>query len=237
MKLYAVWYGKDFKYGTRGSVYKDCQNPDEILDEFVFLYYIAEVGDTLIYIDTGFRDKALAEKMGITLFEVGHEIKQVFGGKRAKIVMLTHTHWDHVNNLDLYQDAEIIVSDLAYSTMLNYVNVSDKVKNMNWNKFTKVTKELDVENFFRFVVIGGHTPDSAIIKFQVGNKNYVITGDECYLCDNLTKELPVGSYVSSEKNKVFIHEMRKEGRIPFTFHDKSILENGKKITEHIIQVL
>lgn len=237
MKLYAVWYGKDYKYGTRGSVYKDCENPDEVLDDFVFLYYIAEVENNLIYIDTGFRDKALAEKMGITLFEVEQEIQQVFLGKRPRVVMLTHTHWDHINNLDQYQDAEIIVSELAYATMLNYVNVSEKVKNMDWSKCTKVTRELEVAKFFRFVVIGGHTPDSAIIKFQVGNKNYVITGDECYFCDNLTKERLVGTYVSSKKNRAFIQEMRKEGRIPFTFHDKSILDKGKKITEHIVQVL
>lgn len=237
MKLYAICYGKGFKYGTKGSVFKDCDNPNEILENFVFLYYIAEVGNKLIYIDTGFRDKVLAEKMGITLLHVGEEIQQVFGRRKPDIVLITHAHWDHINNLDMYQDAEIIISKQSFSTILEYIHISDLVKKMDWDSFTTVENQCDIEGTFRFEVIGGHTPDSSIITFQANDKKYVITGDECYVCENLTNQIGIGIYFDSGKNDTFIRRMKKEDRIPLTFHDSGVLERGKGITEHIVQVI
>ena len=57
MKLYVIRYGKQFKYGTLGTVFCNAENPNEQIEDFSFLYYLAEHNGAYLLFDTGFRDE------------------------------------------------------------------------------------------------------------------------------------------------------------------------------------
>ena len=119
MRLYAIRYASDFKYGTYGTVYRDAENPNEAIEEFAFLYYLAEYNGKYTLIDTGFRDEKLALDMGVTLLDVEKEILSVFGKvPQINKVILTHNHWDHVNNLDLYRDISVVMAGATYQSIM-----------------------------------------------------------------------------------------------------------------------
>ncbi len=42
MKLYAIRYAENFKYGTYDSVYRNIAEKGKWIEKFAFLYYLAE---------------------------------------------------------------------------------------------------------------------------------------------------------------------------------------------------
>ena len=127
MRLYAIRYAENFKYGTYDSVYRDIEEKGKKIEKFAFLYYLAEHEGKYTLIDTGFRDKTLATNMGVTLLDVEQELLNVFG-KIPQIhkVILTHSHWDHVNNLDLYQGASVVLSQETYNSIMQEGEIAVK---------------------------------------------------------------------------------------------------------------
>lgn len=237
MRLYAIRFAENFKYGTYDSVYRNIEENGKRIEKFAFLYYVAEYEGKYTLIDTGFRDKTLATNMGVTLLDVEQELLNVFG-KMPQIhkVILTHSHWDHVNNLDLYQGASVVMSQATYNSIMQEGEIA--VKNaLHKCSITLVDDEIWIDDIFYFRVIGGHTLDSSVIYFEVNEKRYVITGDECYLCDNAVKNKPIGISVDAKKNEEFIDKIYREKWIPLPFHDEKIMNQYRKLSANIVQVI
>lgn len=239
MKLYAIRFAKGFRYGTKETVFCSQKGNREQIPDFSFFYYLMEFDEKHFLIDTGFRDEQLAAEMGVTLLSPEEEIRQVFGSfPEIDTIFLTHSHWDHIGNIDRYPNAKLILSKQTYEEVMS--EGSDLVKNRL--KETKAPLSLveETECFydtFTFEVIGGHTEDSSVLYFRIGEEMYCITGDECYLCDNMECNLPIGICFCSEKNKAFIQKAHAEGWIPLPFHDAGILEKYDRLTENIVRIL
>ena len=236
MKLYAIRYAKEFIYGTKGTVFRDAENGTDKVENFSFFYYLMELGGRTHLVDTGFRDGSLAAEMGVTLLSVEEELEQVFGRDLSiDTIMITHSHWDHINNLDLYKPQKIIMAEEAYRMAMEE-GTEDVKRSLSIAELTLIKKELLVADRFLFRVIGGHTPDSSVIFFEEMGKKYVITGDECYLQDNIYKNIPIGICVDPKKNEEFIHFCHERDYIPLPFHDGGILEKYEKMSEHIVRI-
>lgn len=237
MKLYAVRYGKQFKYGTRGTVFRGDGHPDEPIEEFSFFYYLAEYNGTYVLFDTGFRDKALAADMGVILLPAEKEIEQVFGRMPdISTIILTHSHWDHADNLDLYPEAEVIMAAKTKEILLESGTKPVKQR-LSGPGITTVEAGCVVLEKFRFRVTGGHTPDSSVVFFEESGTEYVITGDECYLCDNLTKNIPIGISADAARNEEFIRRAHEKGLVPLPFHDVSVLTKYPRLSENIAEII
>ncbi len=237
MKLYAIRYGEGFKYGVMGTVYQNAPCPNQVIKDFPFLFYLAEYDGKVVLIDTGFRNEELAKALGITLFPVEKEIEKVFGRMpHPGQIIITHSHWDHINNIDLYPDVPILMARSAYENAMESGEESVK-RCLREGEVTLVDTEIDIDAVFRFQVIGGHTIDSSVLFFEESGTKYVITGDECYHCDNVRRNIPIGISESVEKNAVFIDKMDREGRIPLPFHDARVMTGYHKLSSNIVQVI
>lgn len=237
MKLYAIRYGKGFRYGTMGTVYQNASCPNQVIEDFPFLFYLAEYDGKVVMIDTGFRNEQLAKTMGVTLLPVEKEVKKVFGEiPLPGQIVITHSHWDHINNLDLYPGVPIFMARAAYENALE--NGEESVKKcLCEGEVTLVDMEKEMDDTFRFEVIGGHTSDSSVLFFEESGTKYVITGDECYHCDNVRRNIPIGICENAEKNAAFIDEMHREGRIPLPFHDACIMKEYLKLSPNIVRII
>ena len=212
MKLYGIRFAKGFKYGTRETVFRTEKGNRELIPDFPFFYYLAEYEGLHIMIDTGFRDERLAADMGVALLPIESEIRQVFGiFPKIDVIFLTHSHWDHTGNIDLYPEAKTQIS--------------------------LVEERECFYDFFHFEVIGGHAPDSSVLCFQADQDTYCITGDECYLCDNMERNIAIGICSCKEKNERFIRKAYERGWIPLPFHDAEILDKYDRLTENIVRIV
>lgn len=238
MRLYAIRFAKGFKYGTKESVFRTRKGNGELIPDFSFFYYLAEYGGKHFLIDTGFRDERLAADMGVTLLSTDEEIRQVFGSfLEIDTIFLTHSHWDHINNIDLYPNAGLIMSKLTYEQAMAEGNASVKERLRKTKAPISLVEERECfYDIFHFEVIGGHTPDSSVLSFRRGNDTYCITGDECYLCENMEQNIPIGIHFCAEKNELFIQKAHTEGWIPLPFHDAGILDKYHRLTENIVRI-
>lgn len=238
MTLYGVRFAKGFQYGTMESVFCTQKGNHELIPDFSFFYYLAEYEGKHFLIDTGFRDERLAADMGVVLLQIEREIKQVFGSlPEIAAIFLTHSHWDHINNIDLYPNARLIMSKQTYEQAVaeGTAAVRDRLIGTK-AQISLVEKKEYFYDRFHFEVIGGHTADSSIVSFRIKDDTYCITGDECYLCDNMEHNIPIGISVCREKNERFMQRAYTEGWIPLPFHDADILERYDRLTENIVRI-
>lgn len=239
MRLYGIRFAKGFRYGTMETVFCTQKGNHERISDFSFFYYLAEADGKYFLIDTGFRDERLAAEMGVVLLPIEEEIRKVFGSfPEIDAIFLTHSHWDHINNIDLYPNVRLIMSKQTYDQAVSEgtAAVRDRLQKTKADVSLVKERECFYDKFY-FKVIGGHTPDSSVLYFQTDNDTYCITGDECYLCDNMEQNIPIGISFCKEKNERFIREANAEEWIPLPFHDASVLERYERLTENIVRIL
>lgn len=237
MKLYGIRFGENFKYGTNGSVFLHAAQPDKLIKNFSFFFYLAQHEDKNILIDTGFHDTKLADTMGVKLLPIEQEMQNVFGSTLTiDTIILTHSHWDHIGNIPAFPNADIFLSDKTFDSIMQNGTEHEKNRLLCSNVHT-VKLPHRIYDTFELVYIGGHTEDSCAILFADGEQNYAITGDECYLCENAERELPIGISVSQEKNRAFLRKLKEEARTPLPFHDGGLLTKYKQLSENIIEII
>lgn len=238
LELYAIRFAKHFKYGTRNTVFLKCDRPNECVEEFEFFYYMAVRNGKYIMFDVGFREKEFAESMDITILPVEEEIQRIWGNDlKIDTVVLTHSHWDHVNNLDLYPNANIIVSEEGYNAIFEECKLPSVLQILTKGNVTQVRNQRRIDDYFLFEVIGGHSRGSSVIRFTEKGCEYVLTGDECYSCDNILHNIPIGIYADTKKNQQFIQQAHNERWIPLPCHDGRIMEQYERITENIVRII
>lgn len=237
MQLYAIRFGENFKYATKETILKNTSNPQEVVSDFPFLFYVAKNEGKTILFDVGFRDEELAQNMGITLFDVRKELEEINSTpSEVDVVVITHSHWDHIRNLDLYPRAKIYISKQEYDIALK--EEPEAVKKALLSQDTVIIeKEMIIEEKFRFKVIGGHTPGSSVIYFEDKETQYVLTGDECYVSGNMLENMPIGICFDENKNKAFLEEGFQNGYLPLPFHDAGIIKNYPHVSVNVVQII
>ncbi|RUS45845.1 MBL fold metallo-hydrolase [Cohnella sp. AR92] len=232
MQLYAVKFGESSlqtKY-----IYKDAVSDDST--SIAWSYYVARFNTKTILFDVGFRDPMIARDWGIKLFNLDDEIHQIGDLNQVDVIFITHSHFDHIDNIDLFPNAQIIISYAEYGHAMS--NGSPAIKSrLGKDNVIKVEDELIYEDTFLFKVVGGHSVGSSVVYFEHNEQKYVITGDECYTRDNLTQQIPIGIYSDTRKNETFIHNAYRDGWIPLPYHDTSLFQTYKRISNHIVQIL
>lgn len=234
MELYAIKYGESpfyYKY-----IYRDMNKSDKETT-ISWSYYIAKCNNKIIYIDTGFRDETTASKWGIAFTDVDKELGMIMKDKAAvDVLFITHSHFDHIENLDLLDNPTIIISKIDYNFAINNCSSPIKEKLLKCNTVT-VEDEYTYENLFKFKVIGGHSHGSSVIYFSNDSKNYVFTGDECYWIDNLKSNRPIGVFSNKDNNEYFLSETHNQELVPLPFHDMKVFEENPAISKNIVRII
>lgn len=235
MELYAVKYGENYKYGNYQTVYRNHKST-ELVPGFIFLIYIVKYKNKILLFDTGFRSPESAEFYGVDLIDVEREMDTILDGKKIDTIFITHAHFDHIDNLDLYPETDIIISKSEHESALN--KCSEKVKHILKSDYVHIVQEeYDYDHKFLFKVIGGHTEGSSVIYFEHEGKEYVIAGDECYSIDNVTENIPNGMVSNGEKNEAFIADAHNRALITLPYHDDKVFLGYEKVTEHIVRII
>ena len=123
-------------------------------------------GDRLIVVDTS--SKYLRPALKNSFRELGVFMKDV------DTVILTHSHSDHIENLDLFPNAKV------------YLHAGGEEVPF---KHETVTEDIEIAEGVRLVHTPGHTPDSMSV-FVKADRNYAVAGDAVPLEDNIRKKVP-----------------------------------------------
>lgn len=227
MKLYGVRFGINFKYAD--------------VADFAFMYYLAEIEGKFVLFDVGFDDVKLAQNMGIDLMPVGHEIDVVFGGMPAiDTIIITHSHWDHLDSIWRYEGSQIYMPALAYENAMQ--ESPERVKMFLRRAYANhqvhlISEPETLMGRFLFEVVSGHSKDSSVVSFKEKDLTYCITGDECFSCDYLRTNTPLTDGYSIENSKHFTKKAYSNGWIPLPSHDNAVMNQYEKISDNIVRII
>lgn len=175
-----------------------------------FILYLIKPGDKMILVDAG------CETMP------GSIMKNFIGTTQAlknanippdKItdVFITHSHHDHIECVKYFKNVVIHIENSEYNLGKQYIP-----ENFRFNKF--VDKFVICDNV-TVIKIGGHSVGSCIVEVNYEEDTYILTGDECYTRDNLTKKIPTGISVCPEKSKMFVEKYSDKKYKTILAHD------------------
>lgn len=224
-RLYAVRYGKGFRYGG---------------PEFAFLYYIAKVGDKWVLIDTGFSSSELAMDMGITMLPVRNEISAIVMPEQISDVLITHSHWDHIDDIDKYAKARIYLSRKTFDKAVSE-NCESTGRCLQdgkaHNRVCIISSGRKLLDTFTYEEVGGHAEDSGVFFFEHGDNKYCITGDECFSIDCFANSVAIDNAYDAGKNAGFTKRCNEAGVIALPSHDGSVLLRYRQVSENIAQIV
>ena len=176
----------------------------------VFRVYLLKTENRLILVDAG------CETMP------GFDMKDFIGTVKALYnigispdeitdLVITHSHHDHIECAKYFKNAAVYIQRDEYEAGKGYL-----AENSNICTFDE---EMQICAGVKAIKIGGHSKGSSIVEITNGDSISVIAGDECYMRDCLTKQIPTGMAYDREKSRYFIQKYGKGGYTVFLCHD------------------
>ena len=177
----------------------------------IFRIYLIKTENRLILVDTG------CETMP------GFDMKDFIGPIKAldnigispeeiNDLIITHAHHDHIECAKYFKNAVIYIQKDEYETGKGYLTESLNIRTFE--------EKIQVCDGIKAVKIGGHSKGSSIVEITDADKKYVIAGDECYMRDCLTRQIPTGSSYNPEKSRAFIQRYGKGRYTVLLCHDE-----------------
>ena len=127
-------------------------------------------------------------------------------------LIITHAHHDHIECAKYFKNAVTYIQKDEYEAGKGYL-----AENLNIRTFDE---EMPICDGIKAVKIGGHSKGSSIVEITDSGKKYVIAGDECYMRDCLTKQIPTGSSYNPEKSRDLVKKYGNGEYMVFLCHDE-----------------
>jgi len=148
----------------------------------------------------------------------------------VELVVLSHLHFDHVGNNELFPNARFVVQRdelpqalappkfcLFYYPEYRYkmITVLDRVD--------VIDGDVDIDSGVRLIKIGGHTPGCQATLVDTAAGVVCLTSDAMYNYRNIELDWPVGSYWDLPQLMGGMSRMRQEADILVPQHDWQFL--------------
>lgn len=152
------------------------------------------------------------------------------------VVAITHFHWDHAGNVELFPNARFLVSAQGWKTHQDLranvpAMVADPVfpaRALDYLASHAERVDLTPDGMtplpgVEIRHVGGHTADSAAFTIPTEEGRVVIPGDTIWTYANLERNLPVGAAVDIRQCHEAMAWARGAGDIVLPTHDPAIL--------------
>jgi glyoxylase-like metal-dependent hydrolase (beta-lactamase superfamily II) len=221
-------------------------NPNERYDYMLFSWLI-EGGEKPILVDSGLynveeMNQGAAHVLAKPITQSANEatIMQLaahgYKPEDIEYVFITHLHFDHVDQLDIYTNAKIVVSGkgLASATANpGWVGSWAPGKTLKgltdtWKERTIAVDNEEILPGISVMWLGGHTPCSQGICVQTTMGEAILTGDTVSLLRNIDKQIPVGVYHSLDECRTAMKKLAERNAIIIPSHDPGIFERFPK---------
>ena len=181
------------------------------LRPIVFRVYLIRAENRLILVDAGCETMpgfVMTDFIGPVkaLNNIGISLEEITD------LIITHAHHDHIECAKYFKNAVIYIQKDEYEAGKEYL-----VDNINIRTFDE---EMLICDGIKAVKIGGHSKGSSIVEITDADKKYIIAGDECYMRDCLTEQIPTGVSYNPEKSRAFIKKYGAGEYTVFLCHEE-----------------
>lgn len=200
-------------------------------------------GPTTIVVDTSVPTGRRASEFVGEVFERSEAQEPVNALHRAgvdqrdvELVLLTHLHWDHAGNCELFPDATVLVQqeELRYAISPGrFFRTAFLAPQSGWGVPPYLVTNLDtikgaqeIRPGVRVVPVPGHTPGSQAVVVQTDHGSFCIAGDAVMTYENLDRDLPPGYHVDVDASMESMDTMRREADHVLPSHDYAVFSDG-----------
>jgi glyoxylase-like metal-dependent hydrolase (beta-lactamase superfamily II) len=187
---------------------------------------LLRVGNHNILIDTGpssrrpFLVKALEAK-GLSTDDID-------------IVMLTHMHWDHCQNTDLFKNARVLVNptEIDYARNPNKwdlavaAGMADMMRNMNVEPVSEGDKIVDGVTILE---TPGHTKGHMSILAEIDGEKVLLAGDAMPDSGTVSRGMPTAIFWDVEDAQQSVEKMVASSNVFYPGHDRPFRVEGDEI--------
>ena len=157
-------------------------------------------------------------KLGLTPDDIGH-------------VLITHLHYDHVDDLLEYKNAKVHVGRKEWEGAVSaaptwgHGKILHEFSNNPSCKSRLVLVDdqevlAGIESFW----VGGHTPGSTAYSVNTAYGKAVVTGDTVSLLGNIEKDIPPGVFTDYDECMAAMEKIRAKADVVLPSHDPGTLE-------------
>ena len=151
------------------------------------------------------------------------------------VVILTHMHWDHCQNTDLFPNARVLVhpTELDYARNPNRADfavaqyMADMVDKM---KVEPVSEGDRIVEGISIVETPGHTIGHISVAVEAGGDKALIAGDALPDSGAVARGLPTNVFYDVDDARSSIEKMVASSRIFYPGHDRPFRLNGGQIS-------
>ena len=203
-----------------------------------------------ILVDTSFKDARASSKMHAPfVVERGpeQEIVRILGKIGVKpeeidIVILTHLHWDHSQNNDLFKNAECIIQreELRYAIaplpphrgQYEALTAGMRPGWLDTPKVSMIDGDREIADGVSVICTPGHTPGFQSVVVQTQKGRIVIAADTVNTYENwgsskLGTHLPGGIYVNLEHYWQSLEKIERIADIVLPGHDAAVFKKDR----------
>jgi len=205
--------------------------------------WLIEGSEEIILVDTGLGDveevAAMQSRYGVDFVASRTPEQELVAGlaehgvrpEDVDVVVLTHLHFDHVGNNELFTNARFVVQadELPQATepphfcMFYYPEYRYKLDAVR-DRLQVIEGDHQLATGIRLVKIGGHTPGCMVVMIETGVGTVCLTSDVMYNYANLEHDWPMGSFWDLPELMAGYARIRREADIVVPEHDWKFLE-------------
>ena len=175
--------------------------------------WLLENTDRVILIDTGLGDldevADMQHRYGVDFVASRSADQDLVAGLAAhgvkpadvELIVLTHLHFDHIGNNELFPNARFITQrdELPQAlrpprfSMFYYPEYAYKITGI-LDRLDVIDGDAQIDPAVRLVKIGGHTPGCMVVIIETAQGRVCLTSDVMYNYRNLELNWPMGSF-------------------------------------------
>jgi N-acyl homoserine lactone hydrolase len=235
-------------------------NSDETY-EFALYIWLIPGGNSPILVDAGLTDvaemnrgaahvlrepitqgehessRAQLRKFGLTPEDIGH-------------VLITHLHFDHVDDLLLYSNAKIYIGKKEWEGATTSAPswghgriMHEFLNNPECRQRLVLVEDQEILPGIESFWVGGHTPGSTAYCVSTAYGRAVLTGDTVSILANYERNIPLGVFSNLEECREALNKIRAKAGMVLPSHDPGTLDrwpptplNTRKYTIRAIKV-
>jgi len=198
---------------------------NEVYGYSLFIWLI-EGGERPMLVDTGIKDcaemnrhagRVLAEPMVQSPGQDTESALRAHDVRPADIgcVFLTHFHYDHMSNLDLFPNATVVAARRGFEQVFP--------EPPEWMDRARLVDDEEVFPGIHAFWVGGHTDSSMAVAVRTAGGVAVIAGDVVSLYANLERDIPVGVADDLDECRRAMAKIRDAGDLVLPSHDPEVL--------------
>ncbi len=169
-----------------------------------YFFWILQSDASTVIVDTGFNEHA-GRKRGRTLLLQPREALRTLDIDPDSVedVIVTHGHYDHIGNVDLFSAARIHMTASEYafwtSPMARHTQFSfyaepkelDHLEQCNeQGRLHLFSGSVDIAAGIRADEVGGHTPGQAVVRVATTTGPVLLASDAVHFYEELEKDMP-----------------------------------------------